>query len=191
VTRLTGGLANLRPLPLDRPFRNRSFWHNLAITAPHSAGTPLNMPANSKNLQRPFHKEVYDKNLGRSLRTLWASACAQVCFCSGCGFGLRSWLDLCDRRQIPPSTKPPPPTMPVTCPQYMDGETALAVPLWDGLSEKERAAVDARDEYKTPKGTFTVNTRYPPVLSPARHSQPTTRHVQGRRGAGAHRTEHP
>eukprot|EP00620_Florenciella_sp_RCC1587_P004423 CAMPEP_0182593244 /NCGR_PEP_ID=MMETSP1324-20130603/77611_1 /TAXON_ID=236786 /ORGANISM="Florenciella sp., Strain RCC1587" /LENGTH=78 /DNA_ID=CAMNT_0024810689 /DNA_START=1 /DNA_END=234 /DNA_ORIENTATION=+ len=39
----------------------------------------------------------------------------------------------------------------------MDGETALAVPLWDGLSEKERAAVDARDEYKTPKGTFTVD----------------------------------
>ena len=30
VTRLTGGLANLRPLPLERPFRNRSFWHNLA-----------------------------------------------------------------------------------------------------------------------------------------------------------------
>ena len=38
VARITGGLANLRPLPLERPFRNRSFWHNLAITAPHSVG---------------------------------------------------------------------------------------------------------------------------------------------------------
>ena len=37
VTRLSGGLAYLRPLPLDRPFGNRSFWHNLAVTAPHSA----------------------------------------------------------------------------------------------------------------------------------------------------------
>ena len=35
---------------------------------------PLDMPANSANLQRPFHKAVYDRNLGRSLSVLWAAA---------------------------------------------------------------------------------------------------------------------
>ena len=32
------------------------------------------MPANSANLGRPFHRAVYDYNLGLSLRRLWASA---------------------------------------------------------------------------------------------------------------------
>ena len=44
------------------------------IDAGASCATPLNMPANSANLQRWFHKAVYDKNLGKSLRTLWAAA---------------------------------------------------------------------------------------------------------------------
>ena len=44
------------------------------IDAAASCATPLNMPANSANLQRWFHKTVYDKNLGKSLRTLWAAA---------------------------------------------------------------------------------------------------------------------
>ena len=37
-----------------------------------ACATPLNMPANSANLQRPFHKTVYDVNLGKSLQKLWA-----------------------------------------------------------------------------------------------------------------------
>ena len=32
------------------------------------------MPANSANLNRPFHSTVYDKNLGLSLQRLWAAA---------------------------------------------------------------------------------------------------------------------
>ena len=70
------------------------------IDACAAIATPLNMPANSANLQRPFHKQVtagslrgctvpracrppaspplppqvYDRNLGKSLRTLWAAA---------------------------------------------------------------------------------------------------------------------
>ena len=44
------------------------------INAAASCATPLNMPANSANLQRWFHKTVYDANLGRSLRKLWAAA---------------------------------------------------------------------------------------------------------------------
>ena len=34
------------------------------IDAGVACATPLNMPANSANLQRPFHKAVYDVNLG-------------------------------------------------------------------------------------------------------------------------------
>ena len=45
-----------------------------AIDAAVACATPLNMPANSANLQRPFHSAVYDVNLGKSLRTLWDAA---------------------------------------------------------------------------------------------------------------------
>jgi len=45
-----------------------------AIDAAAALATPLNMPANSANLQRPFHRTVYDANLGKSLRELWTSA---------------------------------------------------------------------------------------------------------------------
>jgi len=44
------------------------------IDAGCACGTPLNMPANSANLERPFHRKVYDRNLGRSLRLLWGAA---------------------------------------------------------------------------------------------------------------------
>jgi len=44
------------------------------IDAGVACATPLNMPANSANLQRPFHKAVYDVNLGKSLQRLWAAA---------------------------------------------------------------------------------------------------------------------
>jgi len=44
------------------------------IDAAASIATPLNMPANSANLQRPFHSTVYDANLGKSLQRLWAAA---------------------------------------------------------------------------------------------------------------------
>jgi predicted alpha/beta-fold hydrolase len=44
------------------------------IDAGCTCATPLNMPANSANLQRPFHSRVYDLNLGKSLRTLWGAA---------------------------------------------------------------------------------------------------------------------
>ena len=44
------------------------------IDAACTCATPLDMPANSANLQRPFHKVVYDRNLGRSLSVLWAAA---------------------------------------------------------------------------------------------------------------------
>ena len=56
----------------------------------------------------------------------------------------------------------------------MDGEAALAVPLWDGLSDEEREAVDARGEYKTPKGTFMVSTRHSPLAT--RHPPSAIRH---------------
>ena len=46
----------------------------MAIDAACSLCTPLNMPANSENLQRPFHNQVYDRNLGVSLQKLWAAA---------------------------------------------------------------------------------------------------------------------
>ena len=45
-----------------------------AIDAAAAIATPLNMPANSANLQRPFHRTVYDANLGKSLQALWAAA---------------------------------------------------------------------------------------------------------------------
>ena len=48
-----------------------------AIDAACALATPLNMPANSANLRRPFHREAYDRNLGRSLQKLWAAARAQ------------------------------------------------------------------------------------------------------------------
>ena len=41
------------------------------------------MPANSANLQRPFHKAVYDRNLGRSLQALWGAARDQFVDASG------------------------------------------------------------------------------------------------------------
>ena len=47
-----------------------------AIDAAVACATPLNMPANSANLQRPFHSAVYDVNLGKSLRTLGRGAAA-------------------------------------------------------------------------------------------------------------------
>jgi hypothetical protein len=51
------------------------------IDAAAACGAPLNMPASSANLRRPFHRQVYDRNLGRSLRSLWAAAreeCAEI-----------------------------------------------------------------------------------------------------------------
>ena len=44
------------------------------IDAGVSCACPLNMPANSANLNRTFHREIYDRNLGKSLRALWAAA---------------------------------------------------------------------------------------------------------------------
>ena len=44
------------------------------IDAGVACACPLNMPANSANLRRPFHSQVYDLNLGKSLRKLWAAA---------------------------------------------------------------------------------------------------------------------
>ena len=47
------------------------------VDAAVSCACPLNMPANSANLQRRFHREVYDRNLGKSLQNLWAAARAE------------------------------------------------------------------------------------------------------------------
>ena len=53
------------------------------IDAGAAMGTPLNMPANSANLRRWFHREVYDKNLGKSLQVLWDAARPQFVDANG------------------------------------------------------------------------------------------------------------
>ncbi len=48
---------------------------SLALTRAAYVPPPAwEVPANSANLPRPFHREVYDKNLGKSLQRLWAAA---------------------------------------------------------------------------------------------------------------------
>jgi len=42
-----------------------------AIDAAASIATPFDMPTSTLNLGRFFHRNIYDRNLGKSLRTLW------------------------------------------------------------------------------------------------------------------------
>ena len=44
------------------------------LDAACALATPLNMPANSANLRRPFHSAVYDANLAKSLQKLWEAS---------------------------------------------------------------------------------------------------------------------
>ncbi len=69
-----------------------------ALDAAAALATPLNMPANSANLARPFHSLVYDRNLGRSLRVLWAAARDQYIDADGKPIPVPVW-DGCDDRR--------------------------------------------------------------------------------------------
>ncbi|EOD06252.1 hypothetical protein EMIHUDRAFT_222411 [Emiliania huxleyi CCMP1516] len=74
-----------------------------AIGAACSLATPLDMPANSANLQRPFHKAVYDRNLGRSLQALWGAARDQFVDASGAPLRVPYWDGLSRPDKLDPT----------------------------------------------------------------------------------------
>jgi len=61
------------------------------------------MPANSANLQRPFHKAVYDRNLGRSLQALWGAARDQFVDASGAPLRVPYWDGLSRPDKLDPT----------------------------------------------------------------------------------------
>ena len=106
------------------------------------------MPANSANLQRPFHKTVYDVNLGKSLQKLWALLAGRR---RGgptepahhfAGFRTLGGPRGRGPRRSHGESSPAPVSnvQEAARPQFVDPATdqPIAVPYWDGLAKEEQ-----------------------------------------------------